>query len=123
MKKFASLLLQICLSFSLLAADIDIDIERANKLIETDPAHAVLLCDSLKIRNPNLKQQGILAHTLGNAYFAQGETEAAISEFGNSAKLAWEAKDSLTWASALSDMGVCYRISGDTKQALTLYNQ
>lgn len=123
MKVLAPLILTACIPLSVLAADFDKDIERANNLIETDPAYAVSLCDSLKTHRLDTRQQGILAHTLGNAYFAQGETEAAISEFKNSTTLAQEAMDSLTWASALSDMGICYRISGDTKQALSIYNQ
>jgi len=123
MKVSAALLIFLFFPAYLLAADIDNDLQRANDLIETDPAHAVSLCDSLKSRNLSVKQKSILAHTLGNAYFAQGETDAAISSFKKSADYAEEAKDSLTLASALSDMGICYRISGDVKHALELYNK
>jgi len=123
MKTIVTLIAFLLSALCINAKDIDSELQRANDLIETNPAMVITLCDSLKDLKLSPKQKGILFHTIGNAHFAQGENEPAISAFMKSVDAAKEARDSATWASALSDMGVCYRISGNPEHALELYNE
>ncbi len=96
----------VILSLPAIHADnIDDALVRADKLIETDPFRSLELCDSISKEKLSSRQKGILYHIIGNSYFAQGETDNAISAFSTSVKAATDAGDSVTLASVLSDMG------------------
>lgn len=123
MKKIFVLIASIASTLAIHADNIDNDIERANQLIETDVAHAMALCDSISVNKLSPAQKGKLYHTIGNSYFALGETENAIKAFDISIASAQTAKDSTTLASSLSDKGICYRISEKPDSALLLYNR
>lgn len=114
----------VILSLPAIHADnIDDALVRADRLIETDPCRSLELCDSISKKKLSSRQKGILYHIIGNSYFAQGETDNAISAFSTSVKAATDAGDSATLASVLSDMGVSYRVSERPDSALKLYNR
>ncbi len=105
------------------AERVDKSLERANELIETEPRHAVELCDSIGKGGLTVGQRAKLNHTIGNAHFAMGETAEAKESFQKAITMGKEAEDTLTWSSALSDLGICYRITEKPDSALMMYQQ
>ncbi len=105
------------------ANTVDDALERADAMIETDPHGAVRLCDSIGALRLDAQQEGQLLHTKGNALFAEGKTDEAKPIFRLAAKKSCLAGDSLTWASALSDLGICYRITEQLDSALASYEE
>ncbi|MDO5396015.1 MAG: tetratricopeptide repeat protein [Bacteroidales bacterium] len=110
----------ICLTH---ANNIDRQLEKADSLIETDPQTALTLCRGLSGKELSARQKGILYHVEGNALFAQGDNAEAKSAFKKSIEATRAAGDSATWASALSDLGVCYRVTDRPDSALMMYNK
>lgn len=105
------------------AADTESDLERADGMVDRDPSRAVALCDSISGSPLSDGQKGILHHIRGNAYFALGRIEDAAMDFDRSIESATAARDSATLASALSDRGICYRLSQKPDSALMYYNE
>lgn len=123
LRKMLGVLLCVVTTTGVFAEDADRRIERANELIETDPASAIKKCDSIDKEKLTLGQRAKLNHTIGNAYFAMGKTVEAKDAFFQAITMGREAKDTLTWASALSDLGICYRITEKPDSALMMYQQ
>ena len=105
------------------ADNIDRQLEKADSLIETDPRTAQSICRELSGKDLTMSQKGILYHVEGNALFAQGENADAKLAFMKSIEAARAVGDSVTWASAMSDLGVCYRVTGRPDSALMMYNR
>lgn len=124
MRLIAIALLLTTVSATSRAADTDSIIARADALIETAPDSAIAICDSLYNGGRlSERQKALTLHTLGNACFAKGDMPRAIDLFSNATDKARECGDSLILAAALSDLGVSFRVSGNTDSALVMYNQ
>lgn len=118
-----SLFICFILAVDAFADDIDRRIERANELIEKDPVLSLRQCDSIKEGKISVSQSAKLYHTLGNSYFALGNNESAKDAFRRSVEYSKKSRDTLTWASALSDLGICYRITEKPDSALMMYKK
>lgn len=123
LRRLLGVFLSMVIAVSAFADSIDKRIELANEFIEKDPDSAVRQCDSINEERLSVAQRAKLYHTLGNAYFALGNNESAKDAFHRSIAYGRKANDTLTWASVLSDLGICYRITEKPDSALMMYKQ
>ncbi len=124
MKSIVTFVLFSVLASVVCHASISHQIEKANSFVDTNPDSALILCDSLlDIVDSDIKSKAQLLSIRGNALFSIGKNKDAITAFQNAVNAASEARDSLTLANALSDMGVVYRVSEHPDTALLFYNK
>ncbi len=74
LRRLLGVFLCMVIAVSAFADSIDKRIELANEFIEKDPDSAVRQCDSINEERLSVAQRAKLYHTLGNAYFALGNS-------------------------------------------------
>lgn len=100
-------------------------VETADSLVDIKPDSALILCrqffEEYPGRTDSLYARARLVE--GNAYFAIGDMDEAISSMGEAKRVAEASGDKYALINATSDLGVMMRVSQKPDSALSLYNE
>lgn len=131
MKRFTTFLITTSLLLATVSAGIipttpagEIDIDKIDSYVNSDPDSAIIICDeALQRRSADAAMEARLLSIRGNAFFTLGDCHKAIADFSMAASLAEKAADPLLCVNALSDLGVAYRVNQQPDSALIYYNK
>lgn len=131
MKRLTTILITTSLLLANISAGIipttpagEIDIDKIDSYVNSDPDSAIIICDeALQRRSVDAAMEARLLSIRGNAFFTLGDCHKAIADFSNAASLAEKAADPLLCVNALSDLGVAYRVNQQSDSALIYYNK
>lgn len=131
MKRLTTILITTSLLLANISAGIipttpagEIDIDKIDSYVNSDPDSAIIICDeALQRRSVDASMEARLLSIRGNAFFTLGDCHKAIADFSKAASLAEKAADPLLCVNALSDLGVAYRVNQQSDSALIYYNK
>lgn len=99
-------------------------LDSAESVVDSQPELAIRLCDEiLESRQVNDGQRLKALNIEGNAYMTLGKSEEARNVMRKCVILSEEIGDSSALVNALADLGVNYRLAGNTDSALIMYNR